>query len=446
MSVSDLTARTKALMPWVTDELMAFTAIPSIAFPGYPPGPVLEAAEKTVELFRAAGVENVRLLPVEGGYPAVFADIPAPPGKPTVLLYAHYDIQPAPMEQGWTADPFTPFVKNGRIHGRGAADDKSGVMMHVAALKLFNGRPPIGVRILIEGEEETGSSLGPFVDENPWIVDGVDAFIIGDGGNSMAGRPELNIALRGVASCTVTVRTLNSMVHSGAFGGGAPDAMMALARILSGLLDDNGDVAIPGLTRWEWEGGDVLEEEYRVAAGVRPGVELMGTGSLATRLWTRPSVTAIGVDAPPVAGASNSLVPEARAKISLRLAPGSDPVESQRLLIEHIRRIAPWGVQLEISEDAVGAAFKAPTGGPIDASARAAMQEVFGTSVTSTASGGSIPLLGVLQAAVPTAEFVVWGAQEGQFSSVHGPDESQDLAELERMIAAEARFLELLAE
>ena len=445
MPLDDLKTRTAAMMPWITEELLAFTAIPSIAFPGYPPGPVLEAAEKTADLFRAAGVEDVRILPVEGGYPAIYADIPAPPGAPTVLLYAHYDIQPAPMEQGWTADPFTPFVKDGRIYGRGAADDKSGVMMHVGALKLFGGRPPVGVRILIEGEEETGSSLGPFVQENPWIVDGVDAFIIGDGGNSAAGRPEINIALRGVAGCTVTVRSLNSMVHSGGFGGGAPDAMMALARILSGLLDEQGDVAIAGLTRWEWEGDDVGEDDYRLAAGVRPGVQLIGTGSLATRLWTRPSVTAIGIDAPPVAGASNSLVPEARAKISLRIAPGSDVEESQRLLVEHIRATAPWGVEVEITDIGGGAAFRAPAGGAIDTAARTAMQEVFGTPVASTASGGSIPLLGALQQLVPTAEFVVWGAQEGQYSSVHGPDESQDLAELERMIAAEARFFEVLA-
>jgi acetylornithine deacetylase/succinyl-diaminopimelate desuccinylase-like protein len=219
---------------------------------------------------------------------------------------------------------------------------------------------------------------------------------------------------------------------------------MALATILHRLLDENGDVAVPGLTRYDWDGEDVSEEGYRAAAGLLPNVGLMGTGSLASRLWTRPSVTAIGIDAPPVAGASNSLIPEATAKISLRIAPGSDPAASQQALIDHIKASAPWNVQVEVTPGELGNAFKAPTGGPIEGTARAAMREVFGRETVSTASGGSIPLLGTLQALAPDAEFVVWGAQEGQHSSAHGPDESQDLAELERMILAEARFLELL--
>ncbi len=443
MPLDDLRARTAALMPEVTEDLATLTRIPSIAFPGFPPGPVLEAAEATAALFRDAGVANARLLDVPGGYPAVFAEIPAPPGAPTVLLYAHYDIQPAPMEQGWTADPFTPVVKDGRLYGRGAADDKSGVMMHVAVMRLFGGKPPVGVRLLIEGEEETGNGLGPFVEGNPHLA-ACDAFVIADGGNSAAGHPELNVALRGVGTCTVTVRTLRSMVHSGGFGGAAPDSLMALATILHRLLDENGDVAVPGLTRYDWDGEDVSEEGYRAATGLLPNVGLMGTGSLASRLWTRPSVTAIGIDAPPVAGASNSLIPEATAKISLRIAPGSDPAASQQALIDHIKASAPWNVQVEVTPGELGNAFKAPTGGPIEGTARAAMREVFGRETVSTASGGSIPLLGTLQALAPDAEFVVWGAQEGQHSSAHGPDESQDLAELERMILAEARFLELL--
>jgi acetylornithine deacetylase/succinyl-diaminopimelate desuccinylase-like protein len=310
-------------------------------------------------------------------------------------------------------------------------------------MRLFNGKPPCNVKILIEGEEETGSNLGPFCEANPELVS-CDAFIIADGGNSRAGRPELNVALRGVATAKVTVRTLNNMVHSGAYGGAAPDALMALSVVLSRLLDENGDVAIPGLHRWEWEGEDVPEAQYRSSAGLLEGVGLIGTGSLATRLWTRPSVTAIGIDAPPVKGASNSLIPEASAKISLRLAPGSDPVASRQALVDHLKASAPWGVQVEVKAGEVGNAFKAPIGGRIDAAARSAMAEVFGERVVSTASGGSIPLLGSLQSLVPTAEFVVWGAQEGEHSGAHGPDESQDLAELERMIVSEARFLEML--
>ena len=444
MPLEDLRERTAALMPEVVADLSALTAIPSIAFAGYPPEPVLAAAEATAALFRRAGVADARPLPVEGGYPAVYAEIPAPAGAPTLLLYAHYDVQPAPPEQGWRTDPFAPTVKDGRLYGRGAADDKSGVMMHVAALRLFGGRPPVGVRVLIEGEEETfRSSLAPFVEANPDLVRS-DAFVIADGGNRVAGHPELRVALRGVVTCTVTVRTLAAMVHSGIYGGAAPDALMALATILHRLLDERGDVAVPGLTRFDWDGAGVPEEEYRAAAGLLPGVGMIGTGSLASRLWARPSVTAIGVDAPPVAGASNSLIPEARAQISLRIAPGSDPAASQRALIEHIRASAPWGAQVDIAPGVLGTPFQAPAGGRIDGAARTALREVFGREAVSAGSGGSIPLLGALRALVPGAEFVVWGAQEGQHSSVHGPDESQDLAELERMILAEARLFELL--
>ena len=387
MPLDDLRQRTAALMPEAIADLAALSRLPSIAFPGFPPEPVLEAAEATVALFRGAGVADARLLEVPGGYPAVYAEIPAPAGAPTVLLYAHYDIQPAPLAQGWTTDPFTPVVKEGRLYGRGAADDKSGVMMHVVAMRLFGGKPPVGVRLLIEGEEETGNGLGPFVEANPELVR-CDAFVIADGGNSVAGHPELNVALRGVVTCTVTVRTLASMVHSGGYGGAAPDALMALATILQRLLDEHGDVAVPGLTRFDWDGEDVPEEGYRAAAGLLPGVGLIGTGSLASRLWTRPSVTAIGIDAPPVAGASNSLIPQARAKISLRIAPGSDPAASQQALMDHIRASAPWGVQVEITPGELGNAFKAPTGGRIEGAARAAMREVFGRETVSTASGG----------------------------------------------------------
>jgi acetylornithine deacetylase/succinyl-diaminopimelate desuccinylase-like protein len=445
MPLADLRERTAALMPEVIADLTALTRIPSIAFPGFPSEPVLAAAAATAALFRDAGVADAQLLDVPGGYPAVYAEIPAPAGAPTVLLYAHYDIQPAPPEQGWTTDPFAPVIKDGRLYGRGAADDKSGVMMHVAAMRLFGGKPPVGVRLLIEGEEETGAGLGLFVEANPHLAR-CDAFVIADGGNSVAGEPELNVALRGIVTCTVTVRTLGSMVHSGGYGGAAPDALMVLATIVSRLLDDKGDVAVPGLTAYDWDGNDIPEDRYRAAAGLLPGMPLIGTGSIASRLWTKPSVTAIGLDAPAVAGASNSLIPEAKAKISLRVAPGSDLVASQNALIDHIKASAPWGVAVEVEPGERGNSFKAPTDGPIAGAARAALREVFGQEVDAKASGGSIPLLGTLQSLAPTAEFVVWGAQEGEHSRAHGPDESQDLAELERMILAEARFLELLGE
>jgi acetylornithine deacetylase/succinyl-diaminopimelate desuccinylase-like protein len=260
-----------------------------------------------------------------------------------------------------------------------------------------------------------------------------------------AGEPELTAALRGIAACDITVRSLKGIAHSGAYGGGAPDALMALIRILDSLLDEHGDVAIRGLTRFEWEGGGIPEDDYRAAAGVLPGVGLMGTGTLASRLWAKPSVTAIGLDAPPTEGASNSLIPEAKARVSLRIAPGSDPQESVRLLMEHLHASAPWGVEVITAPVHTGNAFMGKTDGPVFAAAREATAEAFDTEPKVTGSGGTIPLLTTLQRLAPDAEFVVWGPGDER-SQVHAANESLDLGELERMIVAETLLLEKLGE
>ncbi|MFT4038389.1 MAG: M20/M25/M40 family metallo-hydrolase [Thermomicrobiales bacterium] len=443
MPLEAIQTTTEGLMADITEDLAALVRIPSCGFPGFPAEPVLETADAIVALLDRYGVK-ARLLEVPGGYPAVYADIPAPPGAPTVLLYAHYDIQPAPPEQGWDFEPFEPFIRDGRLYGRGASDDKSGVMIIAGALRLFGGRPPVGVRVLIEGEEEFGGNLENLIAANPNLAK-VDAFVINDGGNMKAGEPELTAALRGIASCDVTVRSLKGMAHSGAYGGAAPDALMALIRILDSLLDEHGDVAIEGLTRFDWEGAGLPEDDFRAAAGVLPGVGLIGSGTLSTRLWARPSVTAIGLDATPTAGASNSLMPEAKARISLRIAPGSDPAESLRLLMAHLHAHAPWGVEVVTAPMQTGDAFKVGTSGPVFSAAQEALQEAFGVEAKVTGSGGTIPLLTTLQTIAPDAEFIVWGPGDEQ-SQVHAANESLNLQELERFIVAEALLLEKLGE
>jgi acetylornithine deacetylase/succinyl-diaminopimelate desuccinylase-like protein len=441
MPVEEIRTLTEGMMADVTEDLAALVRIPSCAFPGFPPEPVLQTAQAVVDLFQRYGVP-ARLLDVPNGYPAVYAEIAGPPGAPTILLYAHYDIQPAPAEQGWTFEPFEPFIEEGRMYGRGASDDKSGVIIIAGALRLFDGVPPVGVRVLIEGEEETGSNLEALIAANPELVR-CDAFIINDGGNLKRGEPELTVALRGIAACDVTVRTLKGMAHSGSYGGAAPDALMALIRILDSLLDENGDVAIEGLTQFEWEGADIPEGDYRAAASVLPGVGLIGTGSLATRLWARPSVTAIGLDATPTASASNSLMPEAKARVSLRIAPGSDPDESLRLLMAHLHKHAPWDVEVITAPVNQGDAFKVRTDGPVFAAAQEAAAAAFGLAPKMTGSGGTIPLLTSLQRVAPDAEFVVWGPSDER-SQVHAADESVDLGEIAKMIVAEALLLETL--
>ena len=444
MPVDTVRTLAEGIMADVIEDLAALVRIPSCAFPGFPAEPVLTTAEAVVDLLDRYGVPGARLLDVPGGYPAVFAEIAPPPGAPTILLYAHYDIQPAPKEQGWDMEPFEPEIRDERIYGRGTADDKSGVMIIAAALRLFGGQPPVGVKVLMEGEEETGSNLETLIAANPGLVR-CDAFVINDGGNMKAGEPELTAALRGIAACDITVRSLKGMAHSGAYGGAAPDALMALIRILDNLLDEHGDVAVPGLTRFEWEGGGIPEDDYRAAAGLLPGVKLMGTGTLASRLWSKPSVTAIGLDATPTEGASNSLIPEAKARISLRIAPGSDPDESLRLLMEHLHASAPWGVEVITAPVHTGNAFMGKTAGPVFTAAREAASEAFGTEPKVTGSGGTIPLLTTLQKLAPDAEFVIWGPGD-QHSQVHAANESLDLGELERMIVAEALLLEKLGD
>ena len=267
-AASPLTERVAALMPGLIDELSTLVAIPSVAFPGFPAEPVHRMGEAVVDLLQRSGAPDARLLPIPGGYPAVWAEIPAPAGAPTVLLYAHYDVQPAPVEQGWDTDPFVATTgADGRIYGRGAADDKSGLIIHAGTLQAFAGEIPVGVKILIEGEEETISHLEDFVDANPAMFD-CDAFVIADMGNQSVGRPALTTALRGEVSCTVRVRTLAFPVHSGVAGGAAPDALVALIRILATLHDDDGNTIVPGVSTGEWPGADVDEQVYRESSGV----------------------------------------------------------------------------------------------------------------------------------------------------------------------------------
>jgi acetylornithine deacetylase/succinyl-diaminopimelate desuccinylase-like protein len=432
------------LMPEVVDDLAALVAHPSVAFPGFPAEPVLAMADATVTLFERAGMESVRLLDIPGGYPAVFGELPPPPGAPTVLLYAHYDVQPAAASQGWTSDPWTLTERAGRLYGRGAADDKSGILMHAAALRVFGGRRPVGVKLVVEGEEETASHLHEYVRARPELFR-ANAVVVADMGNLRTGDPVLTTALRGALAVTIGVRTLDRGLHSGEFGGAAPDAMTALLRILGSFVDDQGDCAVAGMRSYDWPGADYPEDELRRTAGMLDGVRAMGTGSVASRLWSKPTATVIGIDAPPVAEASNTLLPAARARVSLRIAPGADPAAEAAAVREHIRRHTPFGAHVEV-HIAAAAPFETAGGGPAHAAARRALADAYGVPCDEVGSGGSIPLLADLAAAAPGAEFLLFGAEDLAGARIHGADESVDPVELERMIVAEVLTLRYLAE
>ena len=432
------------LLPGLISELSTLVAIPSVAFPGFPAAPVHAMSEAVVDLLRRSGAEGARLLDIPGGYPAVWAEIPAPAGAPTVLLYAHYDVQPAPVDQGWDTDPFVATTgPDGRIYGRGAADDKSGLIIHAGTLQVLGGDLPVGVKILIEGEEETISHLEDFVDANPEMFD-CDAFVIADMGNQEVGRPALTTALRGEVACTVRVRTLAFPVHSGVAGGAAPDALVTLIKILATLHDDAGNTIVPGVATGEWSGADVDEAMYRESSGVLDGVALIGSGTLASRLWAKPSVTVIGIDAPTVQAASNVLIPEATAKVSMRIVPGADAEHELALLVAHLASAAPWHAEVEVTPLKAGWPFAVDMSGAAVLAAEAGLTAAFGTPVETIGSGGSIPLINSLKNACPRADVILWGAEDTKLSRIHASNESVDPAEIARMITAQVLTLQQL--
>jgi len=424
-------------MPELRTDLESLVRIPSCAFPGFPREPVHEAAERTTQLFVDAGL-SAELLPIEDGEPAVVAR--GGTGAKRVLLYAHYDVQPAGDLSAWHTDPFVPVEKHGRLYGRGAADDKSGIVMHVGAVKALRaalGSVPVEVVALIEGEEECGGPLPDYVLHHPEAVQ-ADAIVIGDVGNRAVGEPTFVTALRGLVDCQVEVRTLPRPAHSGMYGGPAPDALLALIRVLDTLRDENGDtVIIPG---FEWRGAPADEAEFREELGMSADQPLLGTGPLADRLVSRPAVSVIGLDAPPVEGAINAVVPYARAKVSMRIPPGTDTQGAMNALCDHLRAAAPWGVDVVVTPGEQGRGCAIATDGPAYAAARWAMETAFGKPAAESGEGGSIPLVAALQEVVPQAEVLLIGAEDPG-ALIHAPNESVDLKELENMVLAEALFL-----
>jgi acetylornithine deacetylase/succinyl-diaminopimelate desuccinylase-like protein len=446
MQLNEVRATTAAMMPSLINSLERLVGIPSIAFPGYPAQPVHQMAEEALQMFREVGFADVRLMEVPTGYPPIYGTIPGPDGSPTVMLYAHYDVQPAPPEQGWTSDPWVATRKDdGRIYGRGASDDKGGLVTHLGTMRVFDGHPPCTVKLILEGMEETESNLEAFVEAHPGLFD-CDLFVVCDMGNLRVGEPVLTTALRGDVACIATVSTLEHPLHSGVFGGPVPDAMMSLARLLSTLHDDNGDVAVAGVTTGSWDGADMSVEDLQASADMLPGVDLTGTGTVGSRLWSKPSVSAIGIDMTSISGSSNVLIPTARAKISMRIVPGSDPVQELEALVAHLESHAPWGASVSVERTKAAPPFLCRTDGPAYTAGRQALAEAFGRPPAEAGSGGSIPLLRTLQAAAPRAEFLLWGPEDVALSRIHASDESVDSSEIEDMIVTQAMLLQHLAD
>jgi acetylornithine deacetylase/succinyl-diaminopimelate desuccinylase-like protein len=427
------------VLPGVRADLERLVRIPGIAFDQFDHAQVERSAEFVAGLLRGCGLE-ARIVRA-GGQPAVIGHRPAPPGAPTVLLYAHHDVQPAGDPALWTSDPFEPVERDGRLYGRGAADDKAGVMAHVAALRALGDRLPTGVVVFVEGEEEYGSaSLERLVAEHADLLR-ADVIVVADSDNWDIGRPALTTSLRGSVACLAEVATLHGAVHSGVFGGVAPDALTALARLISSLHRDDGEVAVDGLTGPDRSDVDYPEDRFRREAGVLGGVALIGGGRLAERLWTKPSITVVGIDAPATGDAPNALVPRARAKISMRIPPGVDPAAAYAALRAHLHRHTPWGAHVTVTAEGLGAPCRLDTTGPAYDAARAAITTAWdGVEPVLVGIGGSVPCVAVFQRRFPDAAILVTGIED-PWCAAHGPDESLHLGEFARTCLAEALLL-----
>jgi len=432
-------------MPRLKQMLFDLVRMESVSAHGHDPGRVRAAAERIREMLASAGFRNAQLLESSVGHPAVFAEIPAPDGAPTLLLYAHYDVQPTGPIEDWETGPFVPFEKDGRIYGRGASDDKSGIVMHLGAIAAHADDLPVGVQLFFEGEEEAGSEgLPEILDKYSHLIS-PDVIVIGDGGNWHVGVPGLLTSLRGVVAVKLELRTLRSAVHSGQYGGVVPDALMTLSRLLATLHNDDGTVAVEGLV--DEELGDarpVPEEMARALTGAVEGLELIGVGSIPSRLWSRPSVSVLAIDAPPVAEAINQLVPVARAKVSMRIAPGQDAAKALDALKAHLEANVPWGASLDFTYEEHGEATTLDSDNYAVAAWKEAFTEAYATDTVEMGAGGSIPFIATFRDLYPDAPILVLGCGDPT-SAIHAPNESQDVGDIERATLAEAIAFRLLA-
>jgi cysteinylglycine-S-conjugate dipeptidase len=443
MTDLDLRAAIARELPGVRADLERLVRIPGIAFEGFDHSHVERSAEATAELLRGCGLDVTIVR--AGGQPAVIGRRPGPPGGRTVLLYAHHDVQPTGDAALWDTEPFEPVERDGRLYARGAADDKAGIMAHVAALRAFGEALPVGVVVFVEGEEEYGSeSLERLLAEHRDEL-AADVIVIADSGNWDVGVPALTTSLRGIVNCFVELRTLDHAVHSGMFGGPVPDALTALSRLLATLHDEAGDVAVDGLVTRQASALDYPEDRLRAEAGMVDGVSFIGTGRLVDRIWTKPAISVLGVDAPRTAEAPNALVPAAKAKLNVRLAPGDDPKSAYVALRAHLEKHAPWGARVTVTFESDGAPCVIDASGPAYEAARAAFREAWdGVDAVDLGVGGSIPFIATFQEMFPQAAILVTGVEDPH-SRAHGPNESLHLAEFERVCLAEALLLAKVA-
>ncbi len=369
------------------------------------------------------------------------------PSAPTVLLYAHHDVQPVPDEGAWNTDPFAGTEIDGRLYGRGAADDGGGIAIHYGALKALDDELGVNIKVFIEGEEEMGSpSFIPFIESHRDEF-AADVIVVADSGNWSADIPSLTTSLRGNTEIDVTVKALEHPVHSGQFGGPVLDANTLAAMLIASMYDDNGDLNVPGIESEEPIGGlqrDLDEAAVREDCGAVASYRFAGTGSLAARMWTKPSVTVIGFDAHPVEGSFNVISPQTTFRLSLRTSPNQRPEEAQEALAAFLVEHAPFGAQVSVKRGENGMGWAMNPNAEATKDALEAMQEAFGVAPINKGEGGSIPFIPELQRIFPAAQVLVTGPEDPK-SNAHSPNESISLAGLKNNIITEALLLDKLA-
>ena len=443
-----LRAAVDAAFPGIVEQLSGLVGIQGIAWEAFDATELDRSAEAVAEVIRGTGIDDVRILRVDNagtpGGPAVVARRRAAAGRPTVLLYAHHDVQPPGDRALWETEPFVATERDGRLYGRGAADDKAGIMAHVGAIgaltEVLGDSFGVGVTLFIEGEEEAGSpTFRTFLETYRDDLE-ADVIIVADSSNWRVGVPALTTSLRGLVDGTIEVQVLDHAVHSGMFGGPVLDAPTLLARLIATLHDDAGDVAIAGLQGGDVASVDYAEEDYRADASVLDGVELAGTGSLASRLWHKPALSIIGMDIPSVALSSNTLLPRARAKFSLRLAPGQDPQRAMEAVRSHVESHAPFGARVTFTPGETGSPFRTDTSEPASRLALEALHEAWGVEPVEAGMGGSIPFIADLTELFPSAQILITGVEDPD-SRAHSANESLHLGEFRKAVLAEAILL-----
>ena len=442
----DLRARVRDVLPGVRRDLEALVRIESVSADPERAGEVQRSAEAVRDLFAAEGFDT-QITSIAGGRPAVIAHKRSSrEGAKTVLLYAHHDVQPENDHADWDSAPFEPTERDGRLYARGAADDKAGVAAHLGALRIHGDDLPVNVVMFVEGEEEVGSDSLPALLRQHLDDLRADVIVIADSTNWDIGVPALTTSLRGLVRVDIEVRTLTHAVHSGMWGGLVPDSLMALARVIATLHDDEGNVAVDGLHAGPAADVEYPEERLRAESGAIPGLQWIGTGSTVERLWTKPALSVIGLTAPKAEGSSNTIVPAATARLSMRIAPGDSVANARDALTRHLEKHVPWGAELTVTQVDVGEATRIDATGPAYDAARAAFSEAWdGTAPIDMGVGGSIPFIAEFLDAFPQASVLVTGVEDPD-TRAHGANEGLHLAEFERVVHAEALLLQKLGE